>query len=84
MGENHTRSEMHGCIVCGALYQLYVVSDAAGKLVDFKVMRPGGRRISHELRPLHPLVACNRHTDDEVNAAVERVYGAVDEDEDED
>ena len=79
MSENHTRSEMHGCIVCGALYQLYVVSDAKGKFVDFKIMSPGGKRVDD---PHRPLVACERHTDEEVEAAVNRAYGPFDEDED--
>lgn len=75
MDERHTKSEMHGCIVCGALYQLYVILDEQGRFVDFKVMSPGGRRVTHPLRPLHPLVACERHSDEDVEAAVERVYG---------
>ncbi len=32
MTEAFTKGEMHGCIVCGKLYNLYVVYDAAGKL----------------------------------------------------
>ena len=79
MDENHTRGEMHGCIVCGALYQLYVVSDSKGRFVDCKVMSPGGRRVPH---PNRPLVACERHSDEDVQAAVRRAYGTQDEEDD--
>lgn len=79
MNEKHTRGEMHGCIVCGALYQLYVVSDESGKFADLKVMSPGGRPVPH---PSRPLVACEKHTEEEVQAAVRRAYGALDEDDD--
>ena len=79
MNETHTRGEMHGCIVCGALYQLYVVSDSHGKFVDCKVMSQGGRKVPH---PRRPLVACEKHSDEEVDAAVRRAYGKLDEDDD--
>jgi hypothetical protein len=77
MSEKHTKGEMHGCIVCGTLYQLYVVYDAGGKFVDSKVMSAGGKRVSNAQRPL---VACERHSADEIRAAVERVYGPQNED----
>lgn len=72
MSENHTKGEMHGCIVCGKLYQLYVVYDSNGRFADCKVMSPGGRRVPNRTRPL---VACERHTDQEIKLAVDRVYG---------
>ena len=72
MTENHTQGEMHGCIVCGKLYQLYVVYDHAGKFLGCKVMTPGGRVVQN---PRRPLVACEKHTEKEVEAAVERAYG---------
>ncbi len=78
MAEKHTRGETHGCIVCGRPYQLYVVYDAAGKFTDFKVMDAGGKRVPDARRPL---VACERHTQAEIEAAVRRVYGkGADED----
>ena len=72
MNEKHTKGEMHGCIVCGKLYQLYVVSDANGKFVDSKVMSAGGKRVPNAHRPL---VACEQHTDAEIEAAVLKAYG---------
>jgi hypothetical protein len=72
MPDNHTRGEMHGCIVCGKLYQLYVVYDPNGHFMASKVMSAGGRIVPHGLRPL---VACEHHTEDEIQHAVERAYG---------
>ena len=79
MSETHTKGEMHGCIVCGRLYQLYVVYDDQGKFIDSKVMSEGGRRVNN---PRRPLVACESHSEAEVEAAVVRVYGEQKEDED--
>ncbi len=72
MSENQTKGEMHGCIVCGKLYQLYVVYDSNGKFLDCKVMSAGGVRVQDTRRPL---VACETHSDKEIEAAVTRVYG---------
>jgi hypothetical protein len=72
MTDTHTRGEMHGCIVCGRLYELYVVYDADDHFVDCKVMTAGGRRITGQGRPL---VACERHSEVEVSSAVHRVFG---------
>lgn len=72
MAEPKAKGEMHGCIVCGKLYQLYVVHDADGKYVGSKVMSAGGREVSAAGRPL---VACEIHTEEEIERAVERVYG---------
>ena len=72
MPENHTTGEMHGCIVCGKLYNLYVVRDPLGKFVGCTVMTPGGRVVPDKLRPL---VACEKHTAKQVEDALERVYG---------
>jgi len=79
MSEKHTIGEMHGCIVCGKLYQLYVVYDDSGKFVDSKVMSSGGRLVADARRPL---VACSRHTAREIEAAVERAYGPQRDEED--
>jgi len=79
MSEKHTKSEMHGCIVCGSLYQLYVVSDEQGRFIDCKVMTAGGRRVHNSHRPL---VACTKHSDEEVEAAVLRAYGPQDDEDD--
>jgi len=48
----HTKGEMHGCIVCGKLYQIYVVSDANDKFLGCKVMSVGGGPIPKDDHPL--------------------------------
>jgi hypothetical protein len=72
MESDHTQGEMHGCIVCGKLYELYVVRNAQGGFVDCKVMSPGAKRVPNDARPL---VACTDHSDSQVSAAVERAFG---------
>lgn len=72
MSENKTKGEMHGCIVCGKLYQLYALYDPAGKYIGSKVMSAGGKVVKDTTRPL---VACEKHTDQEIERAVERVFG---------
>jgi hypothetical protein len=72
MDQKHTRGETHGCIVCGKLYELYVVYDEHGKFVDSKVMSAGGKSVSAAGRPL---VACERHSQEEIERAIQRVYG---------
>ena len=72
MAEANAKGEMHGCIVCGKLYQLYVVHDAEGNYIGSKVMTAGGKEVQGYGRPL---VACEKHSQDEIARAVERVYG---------
>ena len=72
--------EMHGCIVCGKLYQLVVAYDASGKFIASKVMGVGGKSVKDATRPL---VACEKHTDEAIERAVNRVYGGGNEDEEE-
>ena len=72
MTENKAKGEMHGCIVCGKLYQLYVIYDPAGKYLGSKVMSAGGKEVKASNRPL---VACEKHTDNEIERAVARVFG---------
>jgi hypothetical protein len=66
------KGEIHGCIVCGKLYELYVIHDEEGNYLGSKVMTPGGNEVKGYGRPL---VACERHPDTDIERAVERVYG---------
>jgi hypothetical protein len=66
------KGEVHGCIVCGKLYQLYVVHDSDGKYLGSKVMSAGGVEVKGYGRPL---VACETHPPDEIGRAADRVYG---------
>lgn len=79
MSETQGKVEMHGCIVCGKLYQLVVAYDTNGGYIGSKVMSAGGREVKGANRPL---VACEKHTDEEVERAVNRVYGPNKEEED--
>ena len=72
MPNTKTKGETHGCIVCGKPYQLYVVYDVSGKFIDFKVMSTGAKPVKHAHRPL---VACEKHGEDQIEAAVTKVYG---------
>jgi hypothetical protein len=63
--------EQHGCIVCGKVYNLLVIYDPEGKLVDCTVTSPGGQVVRDE----HwPLVACDKHTQAEINNALDNHY----------
>lgn len=77
MADSHTRGEMHGCIVCGRLYELYVVHDSAGRFIGLKVMSAGGKEVPDARRPL---VACERHSEEEISRGLQRVYGKRDPD----
>ena len=82
MSNNSNVGEQHGCIVCGKLYNLLVVYSPDGKLVDCAVTSPGGQRVQD---PNWPLVACDRHSADEIKAAVAKHYpGKTKEDKEDD
>lgn len=59
--------EQHGCIVCGRIYNLLVVYAPDGRLLDCAVTSPGGRRVWDAN---WPLVACNKHTQAEIETAL--------------
>ena len=72
MSNTKAKGEMHGCIVCGKLYQLYVAYDMNGNLIGSKVMSAGGKEVKH---PKRPLVACEKHSKDDIERAIQRVFG---------
>lgn len=72
MSEPMAKGEMHGCIVCGKLYQLYVAFDSNGNYIGSKVMSAGGKEVQGAGRPL---VACETHSEAEIGRAVANVYG---------
>ena len=59
MSENKNVSEMHGCIVCAKIFNILTVYTPQGRLVDYRVTRPGGRALPGESRPW---VASATHT----------------------
>jgi hypothetical protein len=58
---------------------MYVVYDGQGKFIDCKVLSNEGKRVMNEHRPL---VACKTHSDEQIEAAVSKVYGKLAEEED--
>ncbi|MGZ6346736.1 MAG: hypothetical protein ACXWNC_04085 [Anaerolineales bacterium] len=64
--ENHNIVEVHGCIVCGRLFNILVVYSSEDRLVDSKVISPGGHQVPDED---HLLVVCDTHTAREIEAA---------------
>ena len=73
MPDSHTRGEIHGCIVCGKPYQLYAVYNAEGRFIDCKVMSPGAKCVQDARRPL---VACDHHSEEQIDRAMKRVFGS--------
>jgi hypothetical protein len=69
MSENKTVVEMHGCIVCGRIFNILAIYTLDGELVDCTVTSPGGHCVPDERRPL---VACDTHTSEEVETAYKR------------
>lgn len=77
--DKSVKSELHGCIVCGKLYQLLVVYGADGSFLDAKLMAAGAMLVEHQTRPL---TACLIHSDESVERAVQRVYEKPTDEED--
>ena len=69
MSENENVVENHGCIVCARIFNILVVYTPDGRLVDCTVTSPGGHCVPDEHQPL---VACNTHTAEEIEAAYKR------------
>jgi len=67
--ENRHVGEIHGCIVCGTLFNILAVYSPGGRLVDCTVTSPGGRIVPDEHKPL---VACQSHTVEEIKDAHNR------------
>lgn len=69
MAENENVVEWHGCMVCGKPFSILVVYTPDGNLVDWVVTSLGGRRVLGEHRPL---VACESHPAEKIEAAYKR------------
>ena len=61
MSDNKNAVEMHGCIVCARIYNILAIYTPDGGLVDCAV--PDEQQ---------PLVACDTHTVEEIEAAYKR------------
>ena len=71
MSDNKNVVERHGCIVCGKIYDMLVVYSPSGAMIDCTVTSPGGRRVPD---PDRPLVACETHPAEKIEAAYARLY----------
>ena len=69
MSENKNVVEMHGCIVCARIFNTLAVYTQDDRLVDCSVTSPGGHCVPDEQQPL---VACDTHTAEEIEAANKR------------
>jgi hypothetical protein len=76
MSENRNVVEIHGCIVCARTFNLLVVIAPDGSIVDCAVTSPGGHCVSDERQPL---VACDTHTAEEIEAAYKRWQSRIEE-----
>jgi hypothetical protein len=67
--KNKNVVEMHGCIICARTFNILAVYTPDGRLVDCAVTSIGGYRVPDERQPL---VACDTHTAEEIEAAYQR------------
>ncbi len=79
MSDNFNRGEQHGCIVCGKLYDMLVVYSPSGTMVGCTVTSPGGHVVAD---PTRPLVACDRHSQKEIDKALTTHYPGMEQPED--
>ena len=79
--ENKNTIEMHGCIVCARTFTVLAVYASDGKLVGCTVTSSSdGHCVANERQPL---VACNFHSTEEIEAAYKRWQSRNDQEEDE-
>lgn len=69
MSDNRNEVEMHGCIVCGRVYNILAVYSPYGSLVDWTVSSPDAHILKEKD---HILVACNSHSPEPEEAAYKR------------
>jgi len=81
MSNNQNEIKMHGCIVCGRVYNVLAVYSPYGSLVDWTVTSPDARIIKE---PGHILVACNSHSIETINAAIKKWLSRNKEEQEED
>ena len=67
--ENKDVVEMHGCLVCARTYNVLATYTPGGRLVGCVVTSFGGHCVPGERQPL---VACDTHTAEEIEAAYQR------------
>lgn len=79
MSGNTNKVEVHGCIVCGKLHNLLVITTPEGKMVGYTVTSPGCHPLPGTYRPL---VVCDDHTTEDIEAALARHHPGPEKTED--
>ncbi len=69
MNANKDVVEVHGCIVCGKVYNVLAVYTQDGRLLNSTVTSPGGHIVANEQQPL---VACDSHSSMAIDSALKR------------
>ena len=69
MSENTNIVEMHGCLICGRVFNVLAVYSPQGRLLDCSVTAPGGYCLPEEKQPL---VVCDTHTTDQIDISYKR------------
>jgi hypothetical protein len=67
--ENNPVVEIHGCIVCGRLFNILAVYSPAGKLLECTVTSPGGHCLIIDAKPL---AACDDHPPEQIETAYKK------------
>ncbi len=81
MSNNTNKVEVHGCIVCGKLYDVLVVYTPSGNVYGYSVTSAGAHPLAGGDKPL---VACDRHTGDEIKSALAKHHPGPQKGEDHD
>jgi hypothetical protein len=80
MPKNKNVVEIHGCIVCARSFNILAVYDPDGRLMDCTVTSHGGHIVPDKQQPL---VACDTHMVEEIEAAYKKWHGNAKESDDE-
>jgi hypothetical protein len=78
MSENVHTVEIHGCIVCGKIFNLMVLYSPAGEYFGSTAINSEGQSLPD---PSRPLVACRKHSASDIQKALTRYRLALDEEE---
>ena len=76
MSENKNMIERHGCIVCGKLFDVLAVYSPDRRLLECKPTSSDGHCLTTERQQL---VACNDHTEAEIQSGLKRWRSAMNE-----
>lgn len=81
MSDNRNEVELHGCIVCGRVYNVLAVYSAFGSLVDWTVSSLDAHILKEKD---HILVSCNSHSPEIQDEAFQRWLSRNEDEQDDD